>query len=160
MTQDYRWRRKFIEVVEEVFRELGFEPPPMIHDADTPLVMDLELEGITFEVLHHPQQNVDCCLVEVIYGELSDDIALDALQRMLSECLVMARRFGDRYAAKVKSDTILYCYAVPLEGAHGSELLSGMRAAASRAKDWRDELLSIALPMSSSAVSSLPSTLA
>ncbi|MBK4733240.1 type III secretion system chaperone family protein [Noviherbaspirillum pedocola] len=160
MTQSYHWRRKFIEVVEEVFRDLGFEPPPMTHDPDTPLVMDLELEGITFEVLHHPKQHADHCLVEVNYGELTEDIAPDVLMRLLSENLGMARSFGDRYAANVKSNSILYCYAVPLEGAHGSELLASMRTAAARSKEWQSELASIVPRMSTSAASGLHSTLA
>jgi hypothetical protein len=157
VTQDYRWRRRFIEVVEEVFRELGFEPPPMTHDPDTPLVMDLELEGVTFEALHHPRQHVDHCLIEVNHGALGDEIAEGALMRLLSQNLAMARNFGDRYAGNVKTDAILYCYAVALEGMHGAELLAGMRAAAARAKAWRDDLPAAApLPLGAS----LPSTLA
>jgi hypothetical protein len=160
VTQEYRWRRKFIEVVEEVFRELGFEPPPMTHDPDTPLVMDLELEGVSFEVLHHPKQNADHCLIEVNYGELDDDIAPEVLMRLFTENLAMARNFGDRYAANVKSDVILYCYAVPLDGLRGPQLLSGMRTAASRAKEWRGELSTIPPGILPSAISSLPPTLA
>jgi hypothetical protein len=160
VTKDYRWRRRFIELVEEVFRELGFDPPAMTHDPDTPLVMDLELEGISFEVLHHPQQHFDHCLIEVNHGVLAEDIAEAVLMRLLSENLAMARDFSDRYAANVKTDNILYCYAVPLEGMHGAELLAGMRAAAADAKAWRDELPSAPPQAALSMVSSLPSTLA
>jgi hypothetical protein len=158
--QEYRWRRRFIDVVEEVFRELGFEPPPMTHDPDTPLVMDLELEGISFEVLHHPKQNPDHCLIEVNYGTLDEGIAEETLMRLFAESLEMARGFGDRYAANVKTDVILYCYAVPLDGMHGPQLLSGMRTAAERAKDWRGEMSSIVPGMSAGAMSNLPHTLA
>ena len=146
MPQEYEWRRKFIEIVEEVFRDLHFDPPPMTHDTEASLVMELEVDGITFEVVHNPRANVRYCLVEARLGPVTGDQPDAALRSLLTQNLGLARERRGIFAADIKDDTVLYNFPVPLESTRGSNLLQILRDMAVLACDWRISLAGADVP--------------
>jgi hypothetical protein len=137
MSQEYQWRRKFIEVVEEVFRDLHFDPPPMTHDPDASLVMELDVDDTTFEVVHNPRANVSHCLIEARLGPVSSDQPDAVLRKLLAQNLDLAREYRATFAADIKDDTLLYNFPLPLEQARGSTVLQALRDTAVLARDWR-----------------------
>lgn len=137
MSNDYVWRRRFIEVVEEVFRELHFEPPVMTHDPDTSLVMELEVDGTTFEVVHNPRTNVKHCLIEARLGNIATDNPENVLIGLLGKNLELAKNFGGTFAADIKDNAVLYSASLALDQASGPTLLQAMRETAVMACEWR-----------------------
>ena len=137
MSQNYQWRRKFVEVVEEVFRDLNFDPPPMTHDADASLVMELDVDGTTYEVVHNPRTNAACCLVEARLGPIQSEHAAMVLNRLLTENFTLSRLYHGCFAADIKDDTVLFNFSLALEGLRGTTLLQAMRETAVLAIDWR-----------------------
>lgn len=137
MADEYQWRRKFIEVVEEVFRDLHFDPPPMTHDPDSSLVMELDVDGTTFEVVHNPRANVSHCLIEARLGLITSEQPDRVLTRLLLSNLELARKYSGTFAADIKDDTMLYSFPMPLEQSRGETMLQRMRETAVLARDWR-----------------------
>jgi hypothetical protein len=137
MSNEYAWRRRFIDVIEEVFRELHFDPPAMTHDPDTSLVMELDVDGTTFEVVHNPRANVTHCLVEARIGNIATDSPGNVLTDLLVKNLEFAKEFGGTFASDIKDDAILYSEAMALEQASGETLLQAMRDTAVLACEWR-----------------------
>ena len=137
MSNDYAWRRRFIEVIEEVFRELHFDPPAMTQDPDTSLVMELDVDGTTFEVVHSPRANVNHCLVEARIGNVATDSPNNVLTDLLIKNIDLAKAFGGTFSGDIKDDAILYSVAIALEKASGETLLAALREIAVLACDWR-----------------------
>ena len=137
MSDEYQWRRKFIEVVEEVFRDLQFDPPPMTHDPDASLVMELDVDGTTFEVVHNPRAKVTDCLIEARLGPITSDQPDRVLTQLLVNNLELARQYGGTFAADIKDDTMLYSFSIPLAQSRGDSVLHSMRETAVLARDWR-----------------------
>jgi Tir chaperone protein (CesT) family len=140
MSSEYLWRRRFIEVIEEVFRELHFDSPAMTHDPDTSLVMELEVDGTTFEVVHNPRANVSHCLVEARIGNIATDSPETILTDLLIKNLDFAKQFSGTFSGDIKDDAVLYSVAVELEQASGAMLLQALREVAVLAYDWRQIL--------------------
>lgn len=144
MSDEYQWRRKFIDVVEEVFRDLQFDPPPMTHDPDASLVMELDVDGTTFEVVHNPRANVTHCLIEARLGPITSDQPDRVLTQLLVNNLELARQYGGTFAADIKDDTVLYSFSMPLAQSHGAAMLQALRDTAVLAGDWRMALSGMA----------------
>nr|WP_314623054.1 CesT family type III secretion system chaperone [uncultured Noviherbaspirillum sp.] len=137
MSNDYGWRRRFIEVIEEVFRELHFEPPAMTHDPDTSLVMELEVDGTIFEVVHNPRTNGKHCLMEARLGNIATDAPDDVLIGLLVKNLELAKNFSGTFSGDIKDNAVLYSASLPLDQASGAALLQAMRETAVMACEWR-----------------------
>lgn len=137
MSNDYIWRRRFIEVLEEVFRELHFDPPGMTHDADTSLVMEIEVDGTTFEVVHNPRAHVTHSLVEAKLGNIATLNPESVLTGLLARNLDLAKHFNGTFSGDIKDDAILYSVSIALDQASGATLLQAMRETAVLACEWR-----------------------
>lgn len=147
---NYHWRRRFTEVVEEVYRQLDFDPPPMTHDQEASLVMELDVEGTKFDVVHNPSLNARCCLIEAYLGPVQANAAETVLIKLLTENYIFSKRYDGCFAADIKDDTILYNLSLPLDSLRGAKLLQAMREISVLASDWRP-LLSSTEPAASNA---------
>lgn len=137
MSIEYDWRRKFIEVIEEVFRNLHFDPPAMTHDADASLVMELDVDGITFEVVHNPRANPAFCLIEAHVGSITSALTDQVLIHLLEKNLDFAKNYAGAFAADIKDDVILYNFPVSLAQLGGDKLLQLMRETGVDIRNWR-----------------------
>ena len=150
IADNYHWRRRFTEVVEEVYRQLDFDPPPMTHDQEASLVMELDVEGTKFDVVHNPSLNATCCLIEARLGPVQANAPQVVLIKLLTENYIFSKRYDGCFAADIKDDTILYNLSLPLESLRGAKLLQVMHEISVLASDWR-RLLSSMEPADSSA---------
>lgn len=141
----FYWRRKFIEVIEEVYRELGFDPPSMAFDSEASLVMEIDVDKVMFEVVHNPQHNLDNCLVEAHLGPISYQSPEEVLKALLEKNFEFAGKGGGCFSADVKDDVILFSMPVPLESIRGGDLLKIMRDVANSSLEWYQILSGMAL---------------
>ena len=137
MTQAYQWRRQYIALVEDVFRELGFPPPEMTHDPEVPLAMELEVDGATFEVVHSPGERPEQLLVECRFGAVPKERAVAALTRLLEVNLELARAHEAAFGADSGSDAVIYAFHEALDQASARSLLDAMKQVAAEASQWR-----------------------
>jgi hypothetical protein len=140
MFDRHQWRMAFIEAVEEVYRDLGFDPPAMTHDEGLSLVMELEVEGVNYEVVHNPQSNYTYCLVEARLGQIESSQPNEILLSLLEKNFEFARQYGGCFAADLKTNTIIFNFSMPLEGLRGTNLLQAMRELTNIAGNWRSIL--------------------
>ncbi|MDB5840436.1 MAG: dapA [Herminiimonas sp.] len=137
MSDTYQWRRKFIELVEGVFRELGFSPPAMTHDAEVPLAMELEVDGTVFEVVHSSTERPEEILVECHFGRAPGDGTAAVLARLLQVNLSLARAHEPAFGADHVSNDVIYAFHEPLDETTAPELMEIMKQTAVQAKAWQ-----------------------
>ncbi|MGV3656151.1 MAG: CesT family type III secretion system chaperone [Noviherbaspirillum sp.] len=138
MTQNYQWRRQYIALVEDIFRELGFAPPEMTHDPDLPLAMELELEGATFEIVHSPGEHPQQILVECRFGTPPREREAAVLARLLEVNLELARAHQAAYGIDAATGEVIHAFRQALDQAGARALLETMKQIAVQAAQWRD----------------------
>jgi hypothetical protein len=139
MSQEaYQLRRKFIALVEDIFRELGHEAPAMTHDTDLPLAMELELEEVPFEVVHSTDNRPQDVVIACRFGAVPTERAVAALTKLLEENMTLAREHKPTFGADPENNSVVRSYTVALEGATASAVLGMMREAAEHAKQWQN----------------------
>ena len=130
------WRRKFIELSEAIFRELGFEVPAILHDDSLPLAMELEYAGMEFELLHSSTEMEDRFLVNGHLGPLPEEHVTRGIRQLLQANLQLARMHKACYGVDPDKQQVKAMYYENL-----SEL-ENMREISSGASNWRDEFFS------------------
>jgi hypothetical protein len=155
MSDSYHWRMVFIEVVEEVYRDLGFDPPVMTYDQASSLVMEIDIDGTNYEVIHNPQANYESCVLEARLGRINSFQVNEALLNLLAKNYEFARQYRGCFAADIKDDAILFSFSLPLEKLRGNAMLQVMRETSIEATDWRDILAGLdrKMPMGTVTVS-------
>ncbi len=132
------FRNKFIEVSEGIFRELGFPPPAMLHEESLPLVMELEIEGRAFELIHSPTEIPEKVLVVCKLGVIPEGEPLRGMQELLKENLSQMRTFGEWYGVNPgKHDVHLMCH-LELDNVTAPSVISHMKTMASCSSDWQN----------------------
>ncbi|MGI4847208.1 MAG: CesT family type III secretion system chaperone [Janthinobacterium lividum] len=137
MSDSYQWRRNFIALVEDVFRDLGFSPPAMTHDVEAPLAMEIEVDDIVFEVVHSSRDRPDKILIECHFGQPPVDRATDVLNKVLQVNLSLARAHEPAFGVDMTTGDVIYAFHEPLESMSARELMDAMKQAAVQAKEWR-----------------------
>ena len=132
------WRRKFVELSEAIFRELGFPPPEMLHDDYQPLAMEMERAGKPFELIHSSTEIPDRVLVSCNLGQLPEEGVLPGLRKMLQANLTLARTHGPVYGLISESQSIRCMYYEKLDDALASRILEKMRQVAIDSENWRE----------------------
>ncbi len=130
------WRGKFIELCEGVFRELGFPPPPMLHEESLPLAMELEVEQTAFELLHSPNAMDSRILIACRLGEVPPLMGAAGLQAMLKANLTLVRAHEAAFGVTPDGNEILCLYYEDLDQARPANLLEKMRRVAPDARHW------------------------
>lgn len=133
---NYSWRRKFIELSEGIFRELGFPPPPMLHEDSLPLAMELEVDGMKFELLHSPNEMCERLLVTGQMGEYPGGFESTVMRRMLTENLSQARHHKVCFGISPELPAIRSLYYEELNEARPELILSRMKLCARDSDDW------------------------
>ena len=136
------WRRKFIELSEAIFRELGFEVPAILHDDSLPLAMELEYAGMEFELLHSSTEMEDRILVSCHLGPLPEDHVTRGIRLLLQANLQLARMHKACYGVDPDKKQVKAMYYERLSEASALSVLDNMREISSGASNWRDEFFS------------------
>ncbi|MDO8301082.1 CesT family type III secretion system chaperone [Lacisediminimonas sp.] len=137
MSDNYQWRRRFIDLVEDVFRDLGFPPPAMTHEPSEPLSMEIEVDEVSFEVVHVPDQRPQHILIECNFGLPPPGQVVPVLTRLLQVNLIMAREHQATFGADSRTGAVIFTSSESLAETNARALMDEMRALAKRAKEWR-----------------------
>ncbi len=135
------WRGKYIELCEGVFRELGFPPPPMLHEDSLPLAMELEVDQTAFELLHSPNAMASRVLIACRLGEVQSEMGVKGLQAMLKANLTLARTHEAAFGITPDGNEVRCLYYEDLEQARPQSLLEKMRRVAPDARNWYDRFI-------------------
>lgn len=135
------WRGKFIELCEGVFRELGFPPPPMLHEESLPLAMELEVEQTAFELLHLPNAMESRVLIACRLGEVPALMGTAGLQAMLKANLTLVRAHEAAFGATPDGNEIRCLYYEDLDQVQPTHLLEKMRRVAPDARHWVERFI-------------------
>ncbi len=135
------WRRKFIELCEGIFRELGFPPPPMLHEESLPLAMELEIEQTAFELLHSPNAMDSRVLIACRLGEMPPLMGAAGLQTMLQANLTLVRAHEAAFGITPDGNEIRCLYYEDLDHAQPVHLLEKMRRVAPDARHWVERFI-------------------
>lgn len=133
-------RSVFIDLCEGVFRQLGFDPPPMLHDDALPLAMELQIESRDFELIHsqsdQPEQILVLCKLDKLTGELSAAESTAMLVNNLKSVRLAEPYFG------IDSDSkqIVWITSAPLLITTPDSLLEMLGDIALKATEWRNQL--------------------
>ena len=130
-----RWRRRFVELSEDMVRGLGHAPPQMTHDDDMPLSMELEVADVAFEVIHAPGPRQDEVLIVCAVEPPRAGRAVDMWTALLAANLVLIRDHRS-IGADPDSDAILHVARLQLAGLNAPSLHAMAREMADVAKGW------------------------
>lgn len=136
------WRRKFIELSEGIFRELGFPPPSMVHEDSLPLAMELEVSDTEFELLHSSTEQAERVLVICRLGPLPEEGVALGIRRLLQANLTLARTHEACYGINPTGDQVQCMYYEELDMSNARSILESMRQIATDAGNWKDQFFS------------------
>ncbi len=156
--QPSSWRRKFTVLAEDIFRELGFEAPAMLYEDSMPLAMELEVEGMPFELLHSASDQPNRLVVICKLGPLPADEMVSGLQRLLHVNLILARCHEAVYGVDPEHKNVFCIFNKSLETCTATNLLSEMRQISNDSFQWKDEFFADSL--SSKSLNNDPGSLA
>lgn len=131
------WRKQFIDLSEEIFRELGFPAPIQIHEETLPLAMELVFEGYLFEIIHSPAALSHCILVRCKLGEMPKTNEKHGMYMLLKENLCNLREYSKWYGVDSESDEVVLNLIHDLEGASALIILQRMRRIVNDSRDWQ-----------------------
>lgn len=132
-------RRKFIELSEAIFRELGFDPPAIIHEDSLPLAMELEYAGKEFELIHSSTDMPDRFLVNCTLGELPEEHTIRGIRLLLQANLALVRMHKACYGIDPDKPIIKAMYYESLEQLNARMVLENMTEISSGTDNWRDD---------------------
>ena len=130
-----RWRRQFVELSEDVVRELGHAPPQMTHDDDMPLSMELAVADVAFEVIHAPGPRQDEVLIACVVEPPRVGRAVGMWTALLAANLELIREHRS-IGADPDSDAILHVARLQLTALNAPSLHAMTREMAELAKGW------------------------
>ncbi len=133
------WRQKFIALSEDVFRELGFPPPSMVHEESLPLAMELEVEAMQFELLHSSSDQPEHVLITCKLGILPEHNLNAGLRRLLKANLILAREFSSAFGVHPEEKKLQSMFRVHLHEVQAEALLEKMRQTAHALTNWEQE---------------------
>jgi hypothetical protein len=129
-------RFKFITITEEIFRQLGFNPPEMNHDKFLPLAMELEIEKIDFELIHSTIERPEEMIVLAKIDEIQLDDKKNLLTNLMKINLELARNYSGCFGVDPNSKNIIYLTSRALEKLDGVQLLQELREISLEIKNW------------------------
>jgi hypothetical protein len=137
MLDTFQGRRAYIELSEEIFRELGLPPPVMTHDVGLPLITTLEVAGVLFTVVHASDIEPSRLLVECTFGPLPVERRIAVLTTLLRANQTLLQVGAGTFAYDAEARAVLYIFAQPLEEMRAASLLEHMAQVAQYAQQWQ-----------------------
>jgi hypothetical protein len=136
--ENLSWRSAFTELCEEVFRELGFDSPPMLHDDSLPLAMEIQVESRNFELVHSSTDRSNQILILCKLDQSTEELTRNEYAAMLSSNLTKIRLAQAYFGITADEKEIVLISTEPLENLRANHLLEKLKAIADSSQDWRD----------------------
>jgi hypothetical protein len=137
MLEKNQCRQKFISLVEAIFLELGFELPTVAYDPEVCLAMEMERDGIAFEIVHAMDETVENFMVECKFGAIPVDRTTDVLKRLMEVNLTLLREHRVAYGVDPVTNHVTSGTVYALVDVDPIALLDDMSAMARQAKIWQ-----------------------
>ncbi len=131
-----QWRQRFIELSEGIFRELGFAPPPMLHEESLPLAMELEIDKTPFEILHSSSNLNDRVLVICKLGNMPASNEDYGLQMLMKENLNNMRMHAEWYGLSAETREICLMCHKSLNNITPQKILHDMKKMIADSGNW------------------------
>jgi hypothetical protein len=131
-------RFKFIDLAEDVFRELGLQPPSRESDQALPLVLAVDVDQESFQLEHSEHHGLDRLVLECRFGTVPPERAVRALTRLLQINNDLRADVGAAFAADAQTDEVVYMRSVSLEHTKARDLLDHMSEIKALAQAWRE----------------------
>ncbi len=131
-----KFRQKFIELSEQIFRELGFSVPAMLHEDSLPLAMELELNGISFELLHTPGELNDRIRVMCKLGPIPQRNAVRGMEMLMHQNSINLREHSSWYGFIPENRVLILMNSRDLDGISAQGLLEDMLQMTRDLCDW------------------------
>lgn len=131
------WRIAFTELCEEVFRELGFDSPPMLHDNNLPLAMEIHVDSRDFELIHSSTDRPHQILILCKLDQMNEELSRDDYAAMLSGNLNNIRLAQPYFGITADEQELVWVSSELLSGLRASHLLEKLREIAQSATTWR-----------------------
>ena len=130
-------RFRFIDLAEDLFRELRLDPPDRNTDDSLPLIVTVEVDGESLTLEHAERLGADRIVLECRFGAVPPQQAVTAFTRLLQINQNLPADCGAAFAADEQTEEVVYMRSVSLDGATARGLLDHMVAIVGLAKDWR-----------------------
>lgn len=140
--QAHRWRQSFIDLSEDVFRELGFPPPAMNFEDSLPLSMELYLQGYQFELLHSENELREYVLVSCTLGEIPKEFRCHGYRELLKENLSQVRSAGVFFGMDSERYMLRLMFLESLSATSAPALLETMRNIVEKWQSWEGQFFS------------------
>ena len=130
-------RFRFVDLAEDLFRELRLDPPGRSTDETLPLIVTVEVDGESLTLEHAEHLGADRIVLECRFGAVPPEHAVPAFTRLLQINRNLPADCGAAFAADEQTDEVVYMRSVSLDGATARGLLDHMVAIVGLAKEWR-----------------------
>ena len=134
------WRIAFTELCEEVFRELGFDSPPMLHDNNLPLAMEIHVESRDFELIHSSTDRPHQILILCKLDQLNEELSRDDYSEMILGNLNNIRLAQPYFGINADEQELVWVSSEPLSDKRAGTLLEKLREIALSTMTWRNAL--------------------
>jgi hypothetical protein len=134
-------RFQFVTITEEIFRQLGFDPPEMNQDKFLPLAMELEIDKIEFELIHSTNERLEELIVLAKIEEIRLEDKDNFLTNLMKINLELARNYAGCFGVDPNSKKIIFLTSRVLEKIDGVQLLQDLRDISKELKQWISKLL-------------------
>ena len=134
------WRIVFTELCEEVFRELGFDSPPMLHDNNLPLAMEIHVDSRDFELIHSSTDRPYQILILCKLDQMNEELSRNDYAAMLLGNLNNIRLAQPYFGITADEQELVWVSSELLSGLRASHLLEKLREIAQSATTWRTKI--------------------
>ncbi|VTU35625.1 CesT family type III secretion system chaperone [Variovorax sp. PBL-E5] len=129
------WRGRFISLAEDVCRERGEPAMAVVDDPDNYLLLDLEVDGMTFHILHFPDA-MERLVVHCRLGTVPAAQDTGILAGALMSNMPLAYSHAGMFAVDTKTDELVYSTVESLRELTAEQLLRNISTMVTAAEPW------------------------
>jgi len=122
-----QWRNLFLDLVDDLSRELDSEPIGRGHDDGGPLAVELELDGNTVELFHDWSHGPNRITASVHCGLIVETGSAEVLKRLLQAQHDADPCDGTSFGLDAESGALLFVACMALHGLSAAELVARLR---------------------------------
>ena len=123
------WRRKFIDLAEDVCRLQGIPAPPLLEGFDKSLIVSVNVNGVVVNVIHaDPDDTIGRLLLQCRIAGMQDPHSGDAIRKALMLNHHLAHNLAGMYALDESTEELVYCHQMPLAHVNAQELMEVISA--------------------------------
>jgi Tir chaperone protein (CesT) family len=133
------WRSRFLDFVQQLRSERMLPAATLEDDPEQTMKLTLYVDGVRFEVLHHPEEGRDSNLVvRSCFGLLPNTHhRILALRQALQNNYILAMSYAGVFTLEPATDEIIWITLEPLDSVEAAPLLQALQMVANHVQDWQ-----------------------